>query len=81
VDGVHAELGLLADDFPEPFLKFFDLRGGAAATVAPGVEVPLDPFLGTMGVLCSLAGDLRIHEIVDAGVWNVGMVMPLSVFG
>lgn len=31
-------------------------------------------------VLCSLAGDLRIHEIVDAGVWNVGMVMPLSVF-
>ena len=32
-------------------------------------------------VLCSLAGDLRIHEIVDAGVWNVGMTMPLSVFG
>ena len=30
-------------------------------------------------VLCSLAGDLRIHEIVDAGVWNVGMTMPLSV--
>ena len=44
------ELGLLADDFPEPFLKVFDLRGGATATVAPGVEVPLDPFLGTMGV-------------------------------
>ncbi len=205
--------GLLADDFPEPFLKIFDLRGGSTATVAPGVEVRLDPFLGTMGVptdepgqhspfpphrgggnvdcrhlvvgstlwlplwcegglfscgdshaaqgdgevcvsaiecamqaalrfrlhkrsipgpafhvpravgdqglhygtmgidadlmegartavrhmiawlvdehglnredayvLCSLAGDLRIHEIVDAGVWNVGMVMPLSVF-
>jgi acetamidase/formamidase len=31
-------------------------------------------------VLCSLAGDLRIHEIVDAGVWNVGTVLPLSVF-
>ena len=31
-------------------------------------------------VLCSLAGDLRIHEIVDAGVWNVGMTMPLGVF-
>lgn len=206
-------LGLLADDFPEPFLKIFDLRGGSTASVAPGVEVLLDPFLGTMGVtteepgqhspfpphrgggnvdcrhlvagstlwlpiwcegalfscgdshaaqgdgevcvsaiecamqatlrfrlhkrsisgpafnvpravgdlgphygtmgidadlmegaktavrnmigwlvaehglsredayvLCSLAGDLRIHEIVDAGVWNVGMVLPLSVF-
>ena len=33
--------------------------------------------------LCALqpGGRPRIHEIVDAGVWNVGMVMPLSVFG
>ena len=207
------ELGLLPDDFPEPYLKIFDLRGRSSAAVAPGVEVPLEPFLGTMGVhtdepgshspfpphkgggnidtrhlvvgstlwlpvwcrgglfscgdahaaqgdgevcvtgiecpmqaslrfqllersisgpafrspaarapagatystmglspdlmegariavramiawlaeehrlsredayvLCSLAGDLRIHEIVDAGVWNVGMAMPLHVF-
>lgn len=206
-------LGLLADDFPEPFLKTYDLRKRSTATVAPGVEVPIEPFLGTMGVptgepgrispfpphkgggnidcrhlvarstlwlpiwcdgalfscgdphaaqgdgevcvsaiecgmqatlrfhvrertipgpafrvpepiaipgpyygtmgidadlmtgartavrnmiswlvhengmtredayvLCSLAGDLKIHEIVDAGVWNVGMTMPLAVF-
>lgn len=51
-------LGLLADDFPEPFLKIYDLRDGC----------------------CSLAGNLKIHEIVDAGVWNVGMTMPLAVF-
>jgi acetamidase/formamidase len=31
-------------------------------------------------ILCSLAGDLKILEIVDAGVWNVGMTMPLTVF-
>jgi len=31
-------------------------------------------------ILCSLAGDLRILEIVDAGVWNVGMTLPLGVF-
>ena len=31
-------------------------------------------------VLCSLAGDLKVFEIVDAGVWNVGMTLPLSVF-
>jgi acetamidase/formamidase len=207
------ELGLLPDDFPEPYLKIFDLRDRGTATVAPGVEVPIGPFLGTMGVhtdesgqhspfpphkgagnidnrhliagstlwvpvwcegglfscgdahaaqgdgevcvtgiecpmkaslrfnvlerslsvprfhaphavvadgpyygtmgihadlmegsriavramiewlaeehglsredayvLCSLAGDLRILEIVDAGVWNVGMTMPLGVF-
>jgi acetamidase/formamidase len=31
-------------------------------------------------VLCSVAGDLHIHELVDAGMWNVGMTLPLSVF-
>lgn len=31
-------------------------------------------------VLCSVAGDLKILEVVDAGVWNVSMAMPLSVF-
>jgi acetamidase/formamidase len=31
-------------------------------------------------VLCSATGDLRIIEIVDAGVWNVAMTMPLGVF-
>jgi acetamidase/formamidase len=31
-------------------------------------------------VLCSVAGDLHIHEVVDAGVWNVGMTMPLDIF-
>jgi acetamidase/formamidase len=31
-------------------------------------------------ILCSVAGDLRIHELVDAGVWNVGMTLPLAVF-
>ena len=32
-------------------------------------------------MLCSLVGDLKILELVDAGSWNVGMTMPLSVFG
>ena len=31
-------------------------------------------------MLCSLAGDLKILEVVDAGVWNVGLTLPLSVF-
>ena len=29
-------------------------------------------------LLCSVAGDLKILEIVDAGVWNVGFTLPLS---
>jgi acetamidase/formamidase len=32
-------------------------------------------------LLCSFAGDLRIIEIVDGGVWTVAMTMPLRVFG
>lgn len=31
-------------------------------------------------LLCSLVGDLKILEIVDSGVWNVAMSMPLSIF-
>jgi acetamidase/formamidase len=31
-------------------------------------------------MLCSLAGDLKIYEIVDMGMWNVGMCMPRCVF-
>jgi acetamidase/formamidase len=31
-------------------------------------------------MLCSLAGDLKIFEVVDAGMWNVGLTLPLSVF-
>jgi acetamidase/formamidase len=32
-------------------------------------------------LLCSITGDLRIIEVVDAGVWNVAMTMPLAIFG
>jgi acetamidase/formamidase len=32
-------------------------------------------------MLCSLAGDLKILEVVDAGMWNVGLTLPPSVFG
>ena len=31
--------------------------------------------------VCSVACDLRIHEVVDAPNWVVGLVVPLSIFG
>jgi len=46
--GVLAGFGLLPDDFPDAYLRTFEL-GGGTIVVGPGVEVPLDPFLGTMG--------------------------------
>jgi acetamidase/formamidase len=42
-------LGLLPEDFPQPFVKTFDLRNGRNVDVCPQVTVPLAPFLGTMG--------------------------------
>jgi acetamidase/formamidase len=43
-------LGLLSRRFPEPRMHNFDLSDGATAELAPGVRVPLRPFLGIMGV-------------------------------
>jgi acetamidase/formamidase len=31
-------------------------------------------------LLCSITGDLHIIEVVDAGVWNVAMTMPMAIF-
>jgi acetamidase/formamidase len=52
--------GLLPDDFPEPYLKIFDLRDRTTARVADGVEVPIEPFLGTMGVTTDEPGRIEV---------------------
>jgi acetamidase/formamidase len=46
---VLPELGLLAEDFPRGFIRYFDLTRGATAKLGEGVEIPIVPFLGTMG--------------------------------
>src|SRR5919199_2318658 len=43
-------LGLLPDDFPDAYLRIFDLTLGDVAYMRDDVAIPLDPFLGTMGV-------------------------------
>jgi acetamidase/formamidase len=42
-------LGLLPDDFPEPWAGTFDLRDRSTVEIAPGIRIPTSPFLGTMG--------------------------------
>ena len=68
---VHATMGI-ADDL---------MTGARVATRAMidwlGEERGLSREEGY--VLCSVAGDLKILEIVDAGVWNVGLTLPLSL--
>lgn len=41
--------GLLADDFPQPLLKISRLAAEVAEFI-PGIEIPLQPFCGEMGV-------------------------------
>ena len=48
--------GLLAGDFPEPYLKVWDLTADAAE-LRPGIRVPLAPFLGVMGVAVAAPGE------------------------
>ena len=43
------DFGLLPEDFPTGFLRYFDLTTGATTTLSDGVEIALNPFLGTMG--------------------------------
>jgi acetamidase/formamidase len=43
-------LGLLADDFTEPYLRIFDLTHGDVTYFSDDIAIPLTPFLGTMGV-------------------------------
>lgn len=43
-------LGLLADDFPDPYLRVFDLSQGDVTYLRDDIAIPIEPFLGTMGV-------------------------------
>src|SRR5687767_5812468 len=43
-------LGLLPDDFPDPYLRIFDLTLGDVTHFRDDIVIPLAPFMGTMGV-------------------------------
>ena len=52
--------GLLADEFPEPALKIWQLEGGAEgwAEFAPGIRIPVSPFCGEIGLAPGKPGAL-----------------------
>ncbi|MDP9293915.1 MAG: acetamidase/formamidase family protein, partial [Actinomycetota bacterium] len=43
-------LGLLPEEFPDAYLRIFDLSQGDVAHLGDNVAIPVEPFLGTMGV-------------------------------
>jgi acetamidase/formamidase len=59
-------LGLLPDDFPDPYLRIFDLSGDTTP-LDDVAQIPVEPFFGTMGVC-------------PAGA-SAQPVMPPGIFG
>jgi acetamidase/formamidase len=59
-------LGLLADDFTDPYLRVFDISGGDVVRLE-GAAVPLAPFLGTMGVCPAGA---REQQVMPPGTFG-----------
>jgi acetamidase/formamidase len=60
--------GLLADQFPEPWLKHWELTPGAAtAPFAEGIDVPVAPFPGTIGLAPPTPGP---HSTVPPHPWG-----------
>jgi acetamidase/formamidase len=60
--------GLLADEFPEPWLRISSVDGRAGAVAfADGVTLPYEPFPGTIGVAPAEPGE---HSIVPPSRWG-----------
>ncbi|GCE50952.1 acetamidase/formamidase [Thermosporothrix hazakensis] len=55
--GVIPGFGLLADEYPEPYLKIWELNGDHAY-FKPGIRIPLEPFCGMIGVAPAEPGAL-----------------------
>jgi len=84
---VFPGFGLLADEFPEPALKIWDLSPAATdgaegadpphrhrrrrAVFKPGISVPIRPFLGVVGVAPAAPGD---HEAVPPRALSGGNI-------
>src|ERR687886_1729854 len=43
-------LGLLPEDFPDPYLRIFEFTDGDRIRFRQDIEIPVTPFFGTMGV-------------------------------
>ncbi len=61
--------GLLADRFPEPHLRISSI-GSAGVAFMPGLEIPLIPMIGTIGVAPPEPGP---HSIIPPTRWGGNM--------
>ncbi len=79
--------GLLADEFPEPYLKTFDIdKNSKTAQFNEKISIPLRPFLGVMGVapdrddLQSAIEPREFGGNMDNPYYTVGTTVYLPVY-
>ncbi len=84
--GIIPGLGLLAQDFTAPYIRYFDLTNGETAPLRDDIHIPIQPFCGTMGVALDEPGAHNVLPTTKAGGnidtrhLNVGAKLHLPVF-
>jgi acetamidase/formamidase len=84
--GIIPGLGLLSDDFTEPYIRHFDLTNGEYAELRHDIRIPQQPFCGTMGVATDDPGPIDVLPPtkgagnIDTRHLNVGTRLYLPVF-
>ncbi|HEY1567523.1 MAG TPA: acetamidase/formamidase family protein [Solirubrobacteraceae bacterium] len=71
-------LGLLSDDFTDPYLRVFDITNGRFAFMRDDVAIPLAPFFGTMGVCPEGASE---QSVMPPGTFGGNMDIRQLVAG
>jgi acetamidase/formamidase len=79
-------LGLLSEDFAEPYLRTFDLTQGDVTNMRDDIAIPIEPFCGTMGVAPDEPGRLDVLPPtkgagnIDTRHLTAGSTLYLPVF-
>jgi acetamidase/formamidase len=76
--GIIPGFGLLRDDFPDAYLRVFDLSHGDVAYFRDDIVVPLAPYFGTMGVC---PADAHAQSILPPGAFGGNMDIRQTVRG
>ena len=84
--GIIPGLGLLSEDFTEPYIRHFDLTNGEYAELRQDIRIPQQPFCGTMGVATDEPGQHAVLPPtkgagnIDTRHLNAGATLSLPVF-
>jgi acetamidase/formamidase len=76
--GIMPDLGLLSEEFSEPYLRVFDLTTGDTAPFREDIAIPVEPFLGTMGV-CPRGA--KAQSVMPPGVFGGNIDMRQLTVG